>query len=533
MAKKVDGATTAGANSAAGGASGGAGGPASPAPSVAWGGDGDWPATFGGAVPLHVKAAAAAWAGALQAAVTDKATAAAERPARSGSGLVDDASGRAPLSDAASFELWKLVDRMDTNLAAGLDAGTAARRLRAGGRNELTPVGKAKKRKGPKRDPRVEGVVDPVVLVVRDGMAVAIPAVNVVEGDVVILAPGAAVPADARIIATAAARAEGGGFDVGGPFAVSEAMLTGEAEPVAKRAVDEPALTDAGSLEVTDFVRQDHLVLGFTEAASGYAAVLVTATGANTMMGQIAGLAEGVFEEAHPVYSSALLSRSEPAIVDAGLYAKSLTVIGALAEVGTVVMACTEFTHADTVAAAKRLAESTTPPVRVVLALCPLHGEQTPDAGATVSMLSAATRSSLIVVSDAGAVKTAANTFSTGVNVVFVETMDEHAAFSTLMALLESVRDDADAAAAGDADRPSAVAFVGGQAAWHAPLLKRANLGVAHVSWYPACLGAADAVAAGKGDTPATMLNVVAAAVAAGADVWAHRHDKKKRCVVS
>ncbi|NTW41792.1 MAG: HAD-IC family P-type ATPase, partial [Cellulomonadaceae bacterium] len=68
----------------------------------------------------------------------------------------------------------------------------------------------------------------PTAAVVRDGEVQRVPTRDVVVGDVLALAEGDAVPADARLAATAA-------------LGVAEASLTGESEPVDK----EPAALDA------------------------------------------------------------------------------------------------------------------------------------------------------------------------------------------------------------------------------------------------------------------------------------------------
>ena len=96
--------------------------------------------------------------------------------------------------------------------------------------------------------------------VLRDGTWQEIPRSEVVPGDVVRLAAGDMVPADARLLTAK-------------DLYVQEAALTGESIPAEKH--------DAGS------VQQRTVFLG-TSAVSGTATALVTATGPNTVFGSIA-----------------------------------------------------------------------------------------------------------------------------------------------------------------------------------------------------------------------------------------------------
>jgi calcium-translocating P-type ATPase len=113
-------------------------------------------------------------------------------------------------------------------------------------------------------------------LVVRDGRRVAVPATEVVPGDVLALGAGDRVPADARLLEAAALQ-------------VDEAALTGESLPVAKSSepVDERAI-------VADRASMVH---GGTLVTAGTGTAVVVATGGVTELGRIATMlhrADGV-----------------------------------------------------------------------------------------------------------------------------------------------------------------------------------------------------------------------------------------------
>src|SRR5205807_9550165 len=97
--------------------------------------------------------------------------------------------------------------------------------------------------------------------VLRAGQAVTIPANEVVPGDVLLLAPGDRVAADARVI-----RAQG--------LEVDEAALTGESLPVAKA-------PDAGS-------DANRIVLDGSDITTGTGRAVVVAVGRQTRMGATA-----------------------------------------------------------------------------------------------------------------------------------------------------------------------------------------------------------------------------------------------------
>ena len=104
----------------------------------------------------------------------------------------------------------------------------------------------------------------------RSGQVEEIESTQLVPGDVVLLEAGDVVPADGRILTSAT-------------LEVQEAALTGESAPIAK---DRVALPD-GEVALGD---RTNLVFQNTQVTRGSAAIVVTATGQATQMGQIAGM---------------------------------------------------------------------------------------------------------------------------------------------------------------------------------------------------------------------------------------------------
>ena len=117
--------------------------------------------------------------------------------------------------------------------------------------------------------------------VVRDGGVALVPATDVVPGDIVQLEAGDIVPADGRIVRSATLEAQ-------------EAALTGESAPIAK---------DAGVLASADVALGDRTNMLFqnTSVTRGTATVVVTATGMDTQMGQIATMLTSVTRTRSPL----------------------------------------------------------------------------------------------------------------------------------------------------------------------------------------------------------------------------------------
>jgi P-type Ca2+ transporter type 2C len=115
----------------------------------------------------------------------------------------------------------------------------------------------------------------------RDGSEAEIPAEEVVVGDVVVLEAGDDVPADGRIIQTSSLQ-------------IDEAALTGESVPVSK-GVDVPDGEDLAPADQTD------MAFMHTPVTHGSGVMIVTATGADTQVGKIAGMLATTTREQTPL----------------------------------------------------------------------------------------------------------------------------------------------------------------------------------------------------------------------------------------
>ncbi len=120
-----------------------------------------------------------------------------------------------------------------------------------------------------------------VAHVIRNGEKAEIPAAELVPGDLVVLAAGARVPADGRIVEAVQLQAE-------------EAALTGESHTVAKTAaaLDDPEATLGDRLNMA--------FLG-TTITDGRGSLLVTTTGAHTEMGRIGSLIDEAMARETPL----------------------------------------------------------------------------------------------------------------------------------------------------------------------------------------------------------------------------------------
>jgi Ca2+-transporting ATPase len=116
--------------------------------------------------------------------------------------------------------------------------------------------------------------------VIRDGERRSVPAAALVPGDVMLVEEGDTIPADGRLIESAALQ-------------IAEAALTGESLPVTK---DTAALD--GEVALGDRV---NMVFSGTSATYGHGAAVVTATGMRTEMGRIAGLLRETHDEGTPL----------------------------------------------------------------------------------------------------------------------------------------------------------------------------------------------------------------------------------------
>jgi Ca2+-transporting ATPase len=121
----------------------------------------------------------------------------------------------------------------------------------------------------------------PQARVIRDGTLELLPATDLVPGDIVHLEAGDIVPADGRILRSATLEAQ-------------EAALTGESQPIAK---------DADGLPDEDIGLGDRLCMLYqnTSVTRGSGTIVVTATGMDTEMGQIASMLESVKRKRSPL----------------------------------------------------------------------------------------------------------------------------------------------------------------------------------------------------------------------------------------
>ncbi len=124
----------------------------------------------------------------------------------------------------------------------------------------------------------------PTTLVLRNGQLREVQTAFLVPGDVISLKTGQRVPADARLLSSFG-------------LAVNEASLTGESFPVAKDA-------DAVLPSETRVTEQVNMVFAGTVINRGQAKALITATGVNTEVGRVAGLAKAAKEPKTPLQLS-------------------------------------------------------------------------------------------------------------------------------------------------------------------------------------------------------------------------------------
>jgi len=120
----------------------------------------------------------------------------------------------------------------------------------------------------------------PQAKALRDGAVALVPAVDLVPGDIIELEAGDIVPADGRIVRSATLEAQ-------------EAALTGRAPPSPRR----------GTLPARDVGLGDRSNMLFqnTSVTRGTAAIVVTETGMQTQMGQIATMLTSVTRTRSPL----------------------------------------------------------------------------------------------------------------------------------------------------------------------------------------------------------------------------------------
>ncbi|HLY75917.1 MAG TPA: HAD-IC family P-type ATPase, partial [Planctomycetota bacterium] len=111
----------------------------------------------------------------------------------------------------------------------------------------------------------------PTAQVLRDGVEREIPTQNVRVGDVLILHPGARMPADARL-------------GVAQDLRMDESLLTGESDPAAKTVAALPA-----DRPVSD---RSNMAFSGTSVVTGYGKAIVTSVGNDSELGRIGRLVE-------------------------------------------------------------------------------------------------------------------------------------------------------------------------------------------------------------------------------------------------
>ena len=115
---------------------------------------------------------------------------------------------------------------------------------------------------------------------IRNGERRTVPATDLVPGDIILVDEGDTIPADARLIESAALQ-------------TSEAALTGESLPVAK-----DTAPIAGDAALGD---RHNMVFSGTAVTYGHGKAIVTHTGMQTEMGRIAGLLRTTADEDTPL----------------------------------------------------------------------------------------------------------------------------------------------------------------------------------------------------------------------------------------
>ncbi|HHP7243841.1 MAG TPA: cation-translocating P-type ATPase [Elainellaceae cyanobacterium] len=155
-------------------------------------------------------------------------------------------------------------------------------------------------------------LASPSVRVLRDDRIVEIDAKNLVPGDIMLLEAGVQVAADGRLVDEA-------------NLQVRESALTGEAESVNK---------DANLVLSDDTALGDRLNLAFqgTEVVQGRAKVLVTRTGMETELGQIATMLKTVESEPTPLQRR--MTQLGNVLVSGSLILVAIVVIGGVLYAG-------------------------------------------------------------------------------------------------------------------------------------------------------------------------------------------------------
>ncbi|MDN4477043.1 cation-transporting P-type ATPase [Demequina sp. SYSU T00039] len=140
-------------------------------------------------------------------------------------------------------------------------------------------IGFAQERRSARAVEALQRMAAPHAVVVRGGDRVTVPASAVVVGDLLVLAEGDAIAADARVVA--------------GSLWVAEAALTGESAPVEKSSAALRAPAALGD--------RSSMVFAGTAATRGSATAIVTATAMDTETGRVAAMLESTPDDPTPL----------------------------------------------------------------------------------------------------------------------------------------------------------------------------------------------------------------------------------------
>ncbi len=121
----------------------------------------------------------------------------------------------------------------------------------------------------------------PTVRIRRDGRVQEISSIDLVPGDIVLLEAGNLVPADCRVLEAVGLKTQ-------------EAALTGESQPVSKKNI----AIEGETLQIGD---QRNMIFMGTIVTYGRGSGIVTATGMQTELGNIADLIQGVQDDQTPL----------------------------------------------------------------------------------------------------------------------------------------------------------------------------------------------------------------------------------------
>jgi Ca2+-transporting ATPase len=127
-------------------------------------------------------------------------------------------------------------------------------------------------------------LASPTTMVFRNGQTQEVQTILLVPGDIILLKTGQRAPADARLVDSLG-------------FEVDESSLSGESFPVVKDA-------NVALPREARITEQKNMVFAGTVVTRGRARALITATGINTELGRVAGIAKAAREPKTPLQMS-------------------------------------------------------------------------------------------------------------------------------------------------------------------------------------------------------------------------------------